>query len=211
MVKPKSDPRVPDPRVLRSGLASSLVKDKGEGTTETPPSEVGDPSPSFAVTNMKDINLALNQLSSDLSRLRDLFQEIKELRNELVEMRLEREEMRKTISDQATMIEHLSEEINARERHSRLFNLRFACTIPETADEDPEEIFETALLATNLFDSVPDISIAHRVGRRIGNKPRGIIVRLVKKREVSEALGHETSAPGEGICYLSRFDSQRYG
>ena len=88
-------------------------------------------------------------------------------------------------------ITKLQENCNARERHSRSFNVRIINSIPETINENTNALVEKILEKTGITDNHKvEISIAHRTGPKPMNPKYGrpIIVGLVRKSDVRYLL-----------------------
>ena len=130
-----------------------------------------------------------------------LHDEIKSLRDSLSIAENEITVLKTTVNDQSTELIHLRKEIdnlkengNARERHSRSWNLVWVSREEEKTFEQPDD---TENLVMSFINQVPEIKkrnvqidVAHRIGKKFNDKPRPIIVRFIKKSDLWFVLKH---------------------
>ena len=154
----------------------------------------------------------IQSMSRSLSVLTEMRKDLDEMNLKIEELEREKKEQKKRIEDLTNRVDelemwrdgkneddlardremiNLQDNCNARERHSRSFNVRIVNSIPETINENTQVVVENILQKTGIaFDHNVEISIAHRTGPRPINPKHGrpIIVGLVRKSDVRYLL-----------------------
>ena len=168
---------------------------KGGGTTATLPSEVSIHDDIDNLSISEATKKYFPVMIAELRKISGLYDEIKSLKETVSNLIKENNESKNTIKELKTellkkdeIMEHILDDANARERHSRSFNVRIIANIQEQRFEDTEMIVEKIFEKSGVLKQHPrgsiDISIAHRVGPHVENSCRPILVRLTRKRDV---------------------------
>ena len=87
-----------------------------------------------------------------------------------------------TVNDLNSKVVSLEEKHDDLEQYGRRYSLRLHTTVPEERGEDTDKIVLEATNTLGVDVKLDDISRSHRVGRKVGNKPRPIIFRLISYR-----------------------------
>ena len=157
-----------------------------------------------------------------------LQQEMKLLRDELHSAKEEIQELKSVLKDQSCELDNLRDEIenikkdaNARERHSRSWNLVWLTHDHGKKYEQPDE---SADLALKFLNKIPEIQtrnvkidVAHRIGGSVSGKPRPIIVRFLSKADLwfvmkyrKELMKLNEGAIFQDLTKTDRLTKQKY-
>ncbi len=109
--------------------------------------------------------------------------------NEIRELTVKTEELETSVNnawrnvhEHTKQLQGVWEEVNKVERHTRRNNIRLI-GVPETVGENVKEIVTDILVTCFGMDQSTEIERAHRDGKKGGNRPRHILIKLLRYQD----------------------------
>ena len=154
-----------------------------------------------------------NTVEEVLGELFSLRKENEKMAKEIDGLKKINEELKIETMNQRKQIEVNHKENNDLEQYTRRQNVKIY-GLPEngqeTATETEQHVTELIRTKLNIDITERDIDIAHRLGKKIHNHTRGVIVRLISRKMKDRIIKEKKKLKGTGISIMEDLTKSNY-